>query len=72
MNAEWNIHIGIIIMLPFLYYLFMIVDYMLKQWTDYLGAFFFYFFPCAVELKKQSSCSVRLTNNTHHYVAFKV
>lgn len=24
------------------------------------------------ELKKQSSCSVRLTNNTHHYVAFKV
>lgn len=46
MNAEWNIHIGIIIMLPFLYYLFMIVDYMLKQWTDYLGAFFlFIFFP---------------------------
>ncbi|KAH9688467.1 Vesicle-associated protein 2-2 [Citrus sinensis] len=24
------------------------------------------------ELKKQSSCSVRLTNNTHHYIAFKV
>ncbi|KAK7277878.1 hypothetical protein RJT34_22897 [Clitoria ternatea] len=24
------------------------------------------------ELKKQSSCSVQLTNNTHHYVAFKV
>ncbi|KAK3200481.1 hypothetical protein Dsin_023896 [Dipteronia sinensis] len=24
------------------------------------------------ELKKQSSCSVRLTNNTQHYVAFKV
>ncbi|KAK4849717.1 hypothetical protein QYF36_000159 [Acer negundo] len=24
------------------------------------------------ELKKQSSCSVRLTNNTKHYVAFKV
>lgn len=46
MNAEWNIHSGIIIMLPFLYYLFMIVDYMLKQWTDYLGAFFlFIFFP---------------------------
>ncbi|KAJ1387477.1 Vesicle-associated membrane-protein-associated protein [Sesbania bispinosa] len=24
------------------------------------------------ELKKQSSCSVQLSNNTHHYVAFKV
>lgn len=33
-----------IIMLPFLYYLFMIVDYMLKQWTDYLGAFFLFIF----------------------------
>ncbi|XP_028770784.1 vesicle-associated protein 2-2 [Neltuma alba] len=24
------------------------------------------------ELKKRSSCSVQLTNNTHHYVAFKI
>ncbi|KAG5075880.1 hypothetical protein JHK84_057111 [Glycine max] len=24
------------------------------------------------ELKKQSSCSVQLTNNTNHYVAFKI
>lgn len=26
----------------------------------------------AVQLKKQSSCDVQLTNTTHHYVAFKV
>lgn len=40
--------------------------------------FYFYFFPCngvliwSVELKKQISCSLQLSNKTENHVAFKV
>lgn len=41
-------------------------------WSIQLTNMFWFFSSFVVELKKQSSCSVQLTNNTYHYVAFKV
>lgn len=53
-----NVSVVVVIHLLFLY---------IHEFTDLARYFVF-----IVELKKQSSCSVQLTNTTNHYVAFKV